>query len=128
MAAMTIAAGQASRGATRAPHRRSARGSTDAAHAVHATKRTRHTGFDFRFFSTSDLERHAMTDQQAQTSTARKPFHRLLLTGAAGNLGAQLRGALGAWADFVRVSDIAPLSASASHEEAVSVDLADRAA
>jgi uronate dehydrogenase len=69
-----------------------------------------------------------MTDQQAQTSTVRKPFHRLLLTGAAGNLGAQLRGALGAWADVVRVSDIAPLSASASHEEAVSVDLADRAA
>ena len=69
-----------------------------------------------------------MTDQQAQTSTARKPFHRLLLTGAAGNLGAQLRSALGAWADVVRVSDIAPLSASASHEEAMSVDLADRAA
>jgi uronate dehydrogenase len=69
-----------------------------------------------------------MTDPQARTSSARKPFHRLLLTGAAGNLGVQLRGALGAWADVVRVSDIASLSAAAGHEEAVSADLADRAA
>ena len=43
-----------------------------------------------------------------QPSTAsRKPFHRLLLTGAAGNLGRQLRAALADWADIVRVSDIA---------------------
>ncbi|CAB3753556.1 NAD-dependent epimerase/dehydratase family protein [Paraburkholderia humisilvae] len=69
-----------------------------------------------------------MTDQQTPTSAARKPFHRLLLTGAAGNLGVQLRGALGAWADVVRLSDIAPIDALASHEEAASADLADRAA
>src|SRR5262249_2929765 len=69
-----------------------------------------------------------MTDQQSPTSAARKPFHRLLLTGAAGNLGVQLRGALGGWADVVRLSDIAPIDALASHEEAAQVDLADRAA
>jgi uronate dehydrogenase len=54
-----------------------------------------------------------------------KPFRRLLLTGAAGNLGRQLRGALAAWADVVRVSDIAPLGEVAAHEEASVVDLAD---
>jgi uronate dehydrogenase len=57
-----------------------------------------------------------------------KPFRRLLLTGAAGNLGRQLRGALAAWADIVRVSDIAPLGELAAHEEGRVVDLADRAA
>ncbi|WP_418789370.1 NAD-dependent epimerase/dehydratase family protein [Paraburkholderia pallida] len=57
-----------------------------------------------------------------------RPFRRLLLTGAAGNLGRQLRGALAAWADVVRVSDIAPLGELAPHEEAVVADLADRAA
>lgn len=62
------------------------------------------------------------------TSTTAKPFRRLLLTGAAGNLGRQLRAALGDWADIVRVSDIAPLGDAAPHEEAVVADLADRAA
>ncbi|TGD68134.1 NAD(P)-dependent oxidoreductase, partial [Mycobacterium tuberculosis] len=57
-----------------------------------------------------------------------KPFKRLLLTGAAGNLGRQLRGALAAWADVVRVSDIAPLGELAAHEEGAVVDLADRQA
>lgn len=57
---------------------------------------------------------------------AAKPFRRLLLTGAAGNLGRQLRGALAAWADAVRVSDVVPLEAQGPHEEAVQADLADR--
>lgn len=57
-----------------------------------------------------------------------KPFRRLLLTGAAGNLGKQLRGKLAEWADIVRVSDIVPITADAPHEEAMQVDLADRAA
>nr|WP_254226731.1 NAD(P)-dependent oxidoreductase [Burkholderia gladioli] len=52
----------------------------------------------------------------------------MLLTGAAGNLGRQLRAALGDWADIVRVSDITPLGDAAPHEEAVVADLADRAA
>lgn len=64
-----------------------------------------------------------------QPSTAsRKPFRRLLLTGAAGNLGRQLRAALADWADIVRVSDIAALGEPAPHEETSVVDLADRQA
>lgn len=57
-----------------------------------------------------------------------KPFRRLLLTGAAGNLGRQLRAKLADWADIVRVSDIVPLVAEGAHEETMQVDLADRAA
>lgn len=64
----------------------------------------------------------------ASSTGARKPFGRLLLTGAAGNLGRQLRGALADWADVVRVSDIATLGDAAAHEETRVVDLADRAA
>ncbi|MBV8628946.1 MAG: NAD(P)-dependent oxidoreductase [Paraburkholderia sp.] len=63
-----------------------------------------------------------------QPAAQRKPFRRLLLTGAAGNLGRQLRGALADWADIVRLSDIAPLGEAAAHEELAVVDLADRAA
>jgi uronate dehydrogenase len=61
-----------------------------------------------------------------QESTA-KPFRRILLTGAAGNLGRQLRSALAQWADVVRLSDITPLGEAAAHEEHVVLDLADRA-
>lgn len=63
-----------------------------------------------------------------QTATPKKPFRRLLLTGAAGNLGRQLRSALADWADVVRVSDIAKLGEPAPHEETVVTDLADRQA
>ncbi|OLL28898.1 NAD-dependent dehydratase [Burkholderia sp. SRS-W-2-2016] len=69
-----------------------------------------------------------MTDSNVDRSAAKKPFRRLLLTGAAGNLGKQLRPALAQWADIVRVSDIAPLGELAPHEEAAVVDLADAAA
>ncbi|SAL45960.1 NAD-dependent epimerase/dehydratase [Caballeronia choica] len=62
------------------------------------------------------------------SAASRKPFRRLLLTGAAGNLGRQLRPALADWADFVRVSDIAVLDDAAPHEETNAVDLADRQA
>ena len=62
-------------------------------------------------------------DQQPQS---RKPFRRLLLTGASGNLGRQLRATLATWADIVRVSDIAPLGDIAGHEEAALVDLSDK--
>jgi uronate dehydrogenase len=58
----------------------------------------------------------------------RKPFHRLLLTGAGGNLGRQLRGALASWAEIVRVSDIVPTGEAAAHEETSLVDLADHEA
>ncbi|HTR05878.1 MAG TPA: NAD(P)-dependent oxidoreductase [Paraburkholderia sp.] len=63
-----------------------------------------------------------------QTSLSGKPFGRLLLTGAGGNLGRQLRGALAEWADAVRVSDITALGEAAAHEEARLVDLSDREA
>jgi uronate dehydrogenase len=65
-----------------------------------------------------------MTDEQR---TAGKPFRRLLLTGAAGNLGRQLREPLAQWADSVRLSDIVPIGDAAAHEEHVVLDLADRA-
>ena len=69
-----------------------------------------------------------MTDSNLDRPATQKPFRRILLTGAAGNLGQQLRGALAAWADIVRVSDIAPLGDVAAHEEASSVDLSNEAA
>ena len=69
-----------------------------------------------------------INDKAGGTAAQGKPFKRLLLTGAAGNLGRQLRGALAAWADVVRVSDIAPLGELAAHEEGAVVDLADRQA
>ncbi|RAR56624.1 uronate dehydrogenase [Paraburkholderia unamae] len=64
----------------------------------------------------------------SQHSLSGKPFGRLLLTGAGGNLGRQLRGALADWADTVRISDITELGETAPHEEARRVDLADREA
>ncbi|CAH2899048.1 MAG: UDP-glucose 4-epimerase (EC [uncultured Paraburkholderia sp.] len=70
-----------------------------------------------------------MSQTMTQNDAApRKPFRRLLLTGAAGNLGRQLRGALAEWADVVRVTDIASLGEPAPHEEASVVDLANREA
>jgi len=57
-----------------------------------------------------------------------KPFHRLLLTGAAGNLGRVLRPRLHALCHVLRVSDLAPLSAAGPAEEAVSAPLQDKAA
>ena len=45
-----------------------------------------------------------MTDSNLDRGAAQKPFRRLLLTGAAGNLGKQLRGAFAESADIVRVS------------------------
>jgi uronate dehydrogenase len=70
-----------------------------------------------------------MTDQASQPIFP-PPFGRLLLTGAAGGLGRALRPRLAAFADIVRVSDLAavlPLEAAA-HEEVRPCDLADRAA
>ncbi|MEE1924110.1 NAD(P)-dependent oxidoreductase [Pseudomonas sp. 148P] len=62
------------------------------------------------------------------TTTANKPFHRLLLTGAAGGLGQILREALLAHADIVRVSDISSMApAAGAHEEVMPCDLADKA-
>lgn len=53
---------------------------------------------------------------------------RLLLTGAAGNLGQVLRPRLKAHAEVLRVSDIAPPAAAGPGEEAIACDLAAPAA
>ena len=55
-------------------------------------------------------------------------FGRLLLTGAAGGLGRQLRPRLARLCRVLRVSDVAPLDAAAAHEEVVPAALQDAAA
>ena len=52
-------------------------------------------------------------------------FRRLLLTGAAGGLGRELRGRLKAYCDTLRISDIAPLGSAAAGEELQVVALQD---
>ena len=52
-------------------------------------------------------------------------FHRLLLTGAAGGLGRELRRRLPAHCEILRVSDVAALGEPAPGEEVMPVDLAD---
>lgn len=64
----------------------------------------------------------------AITAPAGLRFGRLLLTGAAGNLGRVLRPRLKACCDTLRVSDVAPLEAAAPGEEVQRADLADKAA
>ena len=54
-------------------------------------------------------------------------FGRILLTGAAGNLGCQLRPRLKRYCDQLRLSDRADLGTAADGEELVQVDLADKA-
>lgn len=56
-----------------------------------------------------------------------KPFHRILLTGAAGGLGSVLRPRIAPWADIVRLSDRADLGVAGPHEEIVPCELDDRA-
>ena len=55
-------------------------------------------------------------------------FRRLLLTGAAGGLGRELRGRLKAYCDTLRLSDIADLGAAAPGEEVRPARLEDAAA
>lgn len=52
-------------------------------------------------------------------------FHRLLLTGAAGGLGRELRRRLAAHCDILRVTDVVDPGAAAPAEETATVDLAD---
>lgn len=60
--------------------------------------------------------------------TTKKPFNRLLLTGAAGGLGQILRETLQAHANVVRASDISPMAPPAGdHEEVIRCNLADKA-
>jgi uronate dehydrogenase len=80
-----------------------------------------------------------MADQATTSSTAASDLHssssgqkfgRLLLTGAGGGLGRVLRPRLAAFADVLRVSDLAAAlqGDAAAHEEVVPCNLADRAA
>jgi uronate dehydrogenase len=55
-------------------------------------------------------------------------FDRLLLTGAAGGLGAVLRDGLKPFTGILRISDIAPIGALQENEEEVQCDLSDKAA
>jgi len=55
-------------------------------------------------------------------------FNRLLLTGAAGNLGRVLRPRLKAVCDNLRVSDVAAMDPAGAGEEVLRVDLAEKAA
>jgi len=55
-------------------------------------------------------------------------MHRLLITGAAGNLGRHLRETLRGFAPVVRLSDIAPMAPARDGEEVIQADLADLAA
>jgi uronate dehydrogenase len=57
-----------------------------------------------------------------------KPFHRLLLTGAAGGLGQVLRQSLKPFAQTLRLSDIQTLSSAQETEECITCNLADKAA
>jgi uronate dehydrogenase len=55
-------------------------------------------------------------------------FNRLLLTGAAGNLGRELRPRLKRYCDVLRLSDREPVGDAAAGEEVQQADLADKAA
>jgi uronate dehydrogenase len=54
-------------------------------------------------------------------------YRRILITGAAGNLGRHLRGGLAHCADRLRLNDIREMDPPAAHEELVQGNLADRA-
>lgn len=57
-----------------------------------------------------------------------KEFQRILITGAAGNLGDHLRRGLGHLAEQVRLLDVKPMGAAMEGEEIVECDLSNRAA
>ena len=57
-----------------------------------------------------------------------KDFERILITGAAGDLGDHLRRGLGHLAERLRLLDIKPMGDAAENEEIVQCDLSDRAA
>ena len=68
---------------------------------------------------------HLPTHRQPAPSRA---FDRLLLTGAAGGLGRELRPRLGRLARTLRLSDVAPMDAAGAGEEVVVAALQDAAA
>lgn len=57
-----------------------------------------------------------------------RPYGTILITGAAGRLGTQLRRGLAPLADRLRLADVVPVTGLAPHEEGLTFDLADAAA
>jgi uronate dehydrogenase len=57
-----------------------------------------------------------------------QPYARILLTGAGGNLGRQLRTPMRQWANVVRLTDIVEFGAPGPGEEVTAADLRDKAA
>lgn len=55
-------------------------------------------------------------------------FNRILITGAAGSLGTQLRHGLRHLADHIRLVDREPMGEAAAHEEIIQCDLSDKTA
>ncbi|NBU45041.1 MAG: NAD(P)-dependent oxidoreductase, partial [Betaproteobacteria bacterium] len=62
------------------------------------------------------------------TQAATPRIQRLLITGAAGALGTQMRTLLKPHVHSMRLSDIAPMPAAQAQEEVVPCDLADKRA
>jgi uronate dehydrogenase len=71
------------------------------------------------------MPRDSLTKMPAAHPTALR-FRRLLLTGAAGGLGRELRTRLKAYCDTLRLSDVAPLGSAAAGEELRPAELQDR--
>jgi uronate dehydrogenase len=69
-----------------------------------------------------------MSSQQSAGSLTSLRFQRLLLTGAAGGLGRELRTRLKGYCEVLRLSDVASLGSAAQGEELVNARLEDRAA
>ena len=69
-----------------------------------------------------------MNDQQNPPTQLARPFRRLLLTGAAGNLGQVLRKHAMPWTSSLRLSDLGDLGSAQPGEEIITCDLADKAA
>src|SRR5438034_2051854 len=69
-----------------------------------------------------------MSSQQSAGSLTSLRFQRLLLTGAAGGLGRELRTRLKAYCEVLRLSDVASLGSAAQGEELVNARLENRAA
>ena len=55
-----------------------------------------------------------------------RPINRILLTGAGGKLGQQLRPFLKEYCDHLRVTDMVAMDPAAPHEEVIEANLADR--
>lgn len=69
-----------------------------------------------------------MTQLQNSEPQLKHKVKRLLLTGAAGGLGVELRQRLKPYCETLRLSDISPLGAAQAQEEIFPCDLADKSA